>query len=99
MRATGSGQRRTLDMLLAAKANPTICDRVGDNALHIAINGQHVNLCQTLMACSVAEEMMERENEEKQTPLNLIMKMHDSQSQLRETLKSLWLRRGVIDDE
>lgn len=88
LRAVSCGRERALKVLLEAKADVALKDSVGDNALHVAINGQHVNLCEALMGRDEAEAMMLQDNDEGKSPAKLILDMVPIG--MRDTIKSIW---------
>mmetsp|Transcript_69913 Transcript_69913/g.130641 ORF Transcript_69913/g.130641 Transcript_69913/m.130641 type:complete len:238 (+) Transcript_69913:29-742(+) len=92
LRAAGTGRTEALRLLLNAKADARLVDAAGDNVLHASINGQHIGACEVLMACDAAEELMLEANKDEKRPADLLLELHPQE--MRDTLTSVWRRRG-----
>merc|ERR1711924_333278 len=88
LRAASAGRTETTRALLAARSDITARDNAGENAMHVAVNGHHVAICEMLMGCDQVEALMTRENEDGKTPAMLINDMQPIE--VRDTLKGLW---------
>jgi len=88
LRAAAAGRVETTRLLLDASVDVTARDGAGDNAMHVAVNGQHVAICELLMGLEKAEALMTRENEDGKTPAHLVAEMVPIE--LRDTLKAIW---------
>ncbi|CAK9114587.1 unnamed protein product [Durusdinium trenchii] len=89
--------QRALGSLLEAQADVLCRDRAGENVFHIAINGQHLEMCELLFERDEAERLMIQENEDGKT----------AAQQLEEPASSggwtkyfglVWFVRNSIDD-
>eukprot|EP00416_Gambierdiscus_australes_P045603 CAMPEP_0171097122 /NCGR_PEP_ID=MMETSP0766_2-20121228/47022_1 /TAXON_ID=439317 /ORGANISM="Gambierdiscus australes, Strain CAWD 149" /LENGTH=241 /DNA_ID=CAMNT_0011556265 /DNA_START=53 /DNA_END=781 /DNA_ORIENTATION=- len=88
LRAASCGKAQVLKLLLDAKADVKAKDRLGDNVLHVAINGQHIAVCEILMGHAEAEAMIQEDNGEGKTPAELLFSLQPIE--VRDTIRSVW---------
>lgn len=88
LRAVATGKKEVVQLLLEAAADVGAKDKVGDNLMHVAVNGQHLLVLDLLMSLDSVEKLMTQENEEKKTPVQMILEMQPIT--VRDTIKSIW---------
>ncbi|CAK9106802.1 unnamed protein product [Durusdinium trenchii] len=88
LRAAGAGKFAALKILLEAQADVLCRDRAGENVFHIAINGQHLEMCELLFERDEAERLMIQENEDGKTAAQMLLDLQPIE--LRDKIKSIW---------
>eukprot|EP00929_Paragymnodinium_shiwhaense_P052875 TRINITY_DN26475_c0_g1_i1.p1 TRINITY_DN26475_c0_g1~~TRINITY_DN26475_c0_g1_i1.p1 ORF type:complete len:248 (-),score=86.46 TRINITY_DN26475_c0_g1_i1:131-874(-) len=97
LRAAGAGRTKVMQQLLSAKADPSVKDKGGENCMHVAINGQHVEACSILFELDSAKALMSVENQDGKTAAQLLLEMLPLE--VRDTLKSVWRDKQAQEEE
>eukprot|EP00913_Durusdinium_trenchii_P018531 g17413.t1 len=95
LRAAGAGKFAALKILLEAQADVLCRDRAGENVFHIAINGQHLEMCELLFERDEAERLMIQENEDGKTAAQMLLDLQPIE--LRDKIKPGLMKRSSLD--